>query len=325
MTEGVSEKLGAGLKTAETDAAELAQQLPRLIDCMRWGMTQIKGQDVYLGHGTDHLWDEMLQLAFGVLGLPLEAPGELLTAQLLAPERIELIEAIKLRVNQRVPVPYITHCAWFARLGFYIDERALIPRSPFAEIIQNDLSLWLDGRPPERILELCTGSGCIAIVCALHFPEAEVVATDISDDALAVAQINQQRFGQAVEFLQGDLFADAQGQFDLIIANPPYVTTADWQAAPLEFHHEPRLALEAGEDGLDCVRRILLGACDYLTEDGVLLVEVGDTQPYFEERFPSCPVQWIALEQGGSGIFAIGREDLKAYLETPEAESLKEN
>lgn len=311
-------------KTSLSDECQaLVAQLPRLVDVMRWGLTQMGQANVYYGHGTDNAWDEMLQLAFGALGLPLEAPQPLLTAQLLPQERALLIDLIQRRVQERTPVPYLTHIAWFARLPFYVDERVLVPRSPFAEVLMEGFGDWLpEGCEPDRILELCTGSGCIAIVCALQYPEAEVVATDISADALVVAQENIRRHGVVVELHPGDLFADAEGLFDVILANPPYVAEADWAAAPLEFHQEPKLGLVAGEDGLDIVRRILRDAPTYLTDSGLLMVEVGDSQAYFESAFPCCPVQWVPLERGGSGIFAIGAEDLRAYLDTEEGQRL---
>lgn len=303
--------------------AELASQLPRLVDIMRWGLTQMRQLNIYFGHGTDNAWDEMLQLAFGTLGLPLEAPPQLLEAQLLLHEREHLLMQVQRRVHERIPVPYLTNTAWFAQLPFFVDERVLVPRSPFAEVLTEGLAAWSPmGEAPERILELCTGSGCIGIVSALQYPDAEVHATDISEDALAVAAENVLRHGVSVELHAGDLFADVQGTFDVILANPPYVAEADWAAAPAEFHQEPKLGLTAGEDGLDIVRRILRLAPNYLTPSGVLMVEVGDSQAYFEAVFPSCPIQWVPLMQGGSGIFVITAQDLLAYLETEEAQQL---
>jgi ribosomal protein L3 glutamine methyltransferase len=309
--------------TTSTSLTELVGQLPRLGDIMRWGLTQMAQYKVFYGHGTDNAWDEMLQLAFGTLGLPLEAPPQLLDTHLLPAEREQLLQQIQRRVVERTPVPYLTNTAWFARLPFYVDERVLVPRSPFAEVLLEGLEAWIpSGEPPERLLELCTGSGCIAIVCALQYPGAEVVATDISEDALAVAQENVVRHGVDVDLHAGDLFADTQGPFDVILTNPPYVAEADWAAAPAEFHREPKIGLAAGEDGLDIVRRILSLAPSYLAPEGVLFVEVGDSQTYFERAFPSCPVQWVPLSQGGSGIFAIGAEDLRAYLDTEEGQQI---
>lgn len=303
--------------------AELASQLPRLIDIMRWGLTQMSASEVYFGHGTDNAWDEMLQLAFGTLGLPLEGPPQLLESQLLLSERETLLTQIQRRVQERVPVPYLTKTAWFARLPFFVDERVLVPRSPFAEVLIEGLAAWMPtGEEPERILELCTGSGCIGIVSALQYPDAEVHATDISEDALAVAAENVARHGVPVALHAGDLFADVEGTFDVILANPPYVAEADWAVAPAEFHREPKLGLTSGEDGLDIVRRILRLAPDYLSPNGILMVEVGDSQAYFEDAFPSCPLQWVPLVQGGSGIFVITAQNLLAYLETDEAQQL---
>lgn len=311
------------MNVAAVPIAEIAAQLPRLIDVMRWGLTQMNAAGVYYGHGTDNAWDDMLQLAFGTLGLPLEGPPHLLDAQLLLSEREQLLQQIQRRVVDRIPVPYLTNTAWFARLPFFVDERVLVPRSPFAEVLAADLTAWLPtGEAPERILELCTGSGCIAIVSALQYPDAQVHATDISADALAVAAENIARHGVDVSLHAGDLFADVTGTFDVILANPPYVAEADWAAAPPEFHQEPKLGLAAGEDGLDIVRRILSLAPTYLAPTGCLMVEVGDSQPYFEAAFPSCPVQWIPLTQGGSGIFVITAEDLLAYHDTDEGQQL---
>ncbi|MEJ2756573.1 MAG: 50S ribosomal protein L3 N(5)-glutamine methyltransferase [Gammaproteobacteria bacterium] len=246
------------------DTAEIIDVLPRLIDLMRWGMSEMHRAQVFVGHGTDNAWDDMLHLAFCALGLPLDVPSTLsstlLTATLLKAEREVLVSLIRRRVDERIPVPYLTRTAWFARLPFYIDKRALIPRSPFAEVVEAGFERYwnADTSPPNQILELCTGSGCIAILCALRYPDAHVVATDISEDALNVARINVARHRVPVTLTHGDLFASVTGRFDVIVANPPYVAEADWAVSPAEFHQEPKLALTAGEDGLELVRRILM-------------------------------------------------------------------
>jgi len=297
---------------------QIAAQLHTLRDYLRWGMTRLQDAGVYYGHGTDNAFDEVLALLLNRLHLPNEHWAELLDARLTTAERLQVLEALERRYQQRVPLPYIIGETWFAGLPFSVDERVLIPRSPIAELIEAGFEPWLGGRAPRRVLDLCTGGGCIGIACAMYLDEAEVVLSDISPDALAVAARNIERHALAerVRAQRSDLFAGLQGErFDLIVSNPPYVDARDMAELPAEYLHEPRLALAAGEDGLDIARRILREATEYLNDDGVLIVEVGNSWVALEEAFPTVPFLWLEFERGGDGVFLLTREQLLEHAD----------
>jgi ribosomal protein L3 glutamine methyltransferase len=295
---------------------QIAAQLQTLRDYVRWGMSQLQRAGVHYGHGTDNAFDEVLGLLLHSLHLPHEHWREMLDAKLTGDERLRLLDVLARRYEQRLPAPYITGEAWFAGYPFHVDERVLIPRSPIAELIEAGFEPWLGGRYPVRVLDLCCGGGCIGIACALYLEQTEVVLSDISSDALAVAADNIERHGMSerVRALRSDLF-DALGgeRFDVIVSNPPYVDARDMAALPAEYLHEPRLALAAGEDGLDIVRRILRGAPAHLSEDGILIVEVGNSWVALEEAFPAVPFLWLEFERGGDGVFLLTREQLVEY------------
>jgi ribosomal protein L3 glutamine methyltransferase len=239
-----------------------------------------------------------------------------LDARLLSHEKKRIIDFVKQRVEERKPLPYITNEAWFMEMPFYVDERVLIPRSPIAQLLETEFSPFLRSGPVGHILDLCTGSGCIGIACAYVFEEAEVDLIDISEDALEVARINieQHELEERVTPIHSDLFEAVKGmKYDLIVSNPPYVDQDDFETMPVEFQHEPELALTSGPDGLDITRRILREACDYLTDDGLLVVEVGNSEVHLMEQFPHVPLIWIDLPNGGNGVFAISAQELKQY------------
>lgn len=291
--------------TQESEAA--IAQLRTVRDMVRWGATQFTRAEVCFGHGQDNPWDEALALARHVVKLPPQLMDKAADAALLQSEREQLAMLFQRRITERCPSAYLTHEAWFAGLPFYVDHRVIVPRSPLAEYIESGFTPWLDPIPAPRILDLCTGSGCIAIACALAFPNSLVDAVDISPEALAVAHKNVQNYGlgHRVRLVQSDLFEQVSGRYDLIISNPPYVNAADMQALPTEFRHEPVLALAAGEDGLDIVRSILAKARSFLSESGILVVEVGDSEAALQMAFPEHPFLWLEFQRGGHGVFLL--------------------
>lgn len=269
---------------------------------------------VFLGHGTDNVWDEALQLTLPLLAIPFDAPREILQRVITEAELQQLRTALQQRVEKKIPVAYITQQAWFCGMPFYVDERVLIPRSPIGELIENGFAPWLS-KAPTRILDLCCGSACIAIACGEYFPDVEIHAADISTDALAVAAINVEQYHSAVRLVQSDMFSGLHGQrYDLIVCNPPYVDADDMAALPHEYRHEPELALASGIDGLDFTRQLLREAKDHLTDEGVLIVEVGNSAEALEQAFPRVPFVWLEFERGGDGVFLLTAEELLQYF-----------
>ncbi|EMW6872975.1 50S ribosomal protein L3 N(5)-glutamine methyltransferase [Providencia vermicola] len=291
---------------------EAVAELHTIQDILRWTMSRFNAANVYYGHGTDNAWDEALQLVLPTLYLPLDIPDELLTSRLTPTERHRIVERVLRRINERIPVAYLTNRSWFCGHEFYVDERVLIPRSPIGELINNHF-VGLLADEPQTILDMCTGSGCIAIACAYEFPEAEVDAVDISTDVLAVTEQNIANHGleHRVIPILSDLFRDMPDvKYDLIVTNPPYVDAEDMDDLPEEFRVEPELALAAGSDGLKLVRRILANAPRFLTEDGVLVCEVGNSMVHLIEQYPEIPFIWLEFEYGGDGVFMLTREQL---------------
>ncbi|MGI2170794.1 50S ribosomal protein L3 N(5)-glutamine methyltransferase [Shewanella sp. MF05960] len=293
---------------------EAVTELSTIGDMLRWAVSRFNDANIYYGHGTDNAWDEAIALVFHALHLPEEIGQQVILSNLTSSEKHKIVELIIRRVRERLPVPYLTNKARFAGLEFYVDERVLVPRSPIAEMINNHFSPWLYNKPVNRIMDLCTGSACIAIACAHAFENAEVDALDISEDALEVAQINIESLDvlERVFPIQSDLFsAIPKGpHYDLIVSNPPYVDAEDIGDMPDEYHHEPAIGLASGRDGLDLTKRILANAADYLTENGVLVVEVGNSMVHLIEQFPDVPFTWVDFEFGGDGVFVLTRDQL---------------
>ncbi|KHT22111.1 50S ribosomal protein L3 N(5)-glutamine methyltransferase [Pectobacterium carotovorum] len=291
---------------------EAVSELHTIQDMLRWAVSRFNAANVYYGHGTDNPWDEAIQLVLPSLYLPLDIPEDMYTSRLITSERQRIVERVIRRVNERIPVAYLTNKAWFCGLEFYVDERVLVPRSPIGELINNYFDEQLP-KTPNHILDLCTGSGCIAIACAQAFPEAEVDAVDISSDALAVTEQNIQQHGleYRVTPIRSDLFRDLPAiRYDLIVTNPPYVDEEDMFDLPQEFRFEPELGLAAGNDGLELVRRILACAPDYLSDDGVLICEVGNSMVHLIDQYPDIPFTWLEFDNGGDGVFMLTQSQL---------------
>ena len=291
--------------------------LRTLRDFLRFGASRFAAAGVFFGHGTTGAADEAAVLIGHVLHLDLPIAPEFLDAALTRGERAAVLALFEHRVTERLPAPYLTGEAWFAGLRFAVDPRVLIPRSPIAELIEHGFAPWFDDAPPARILDIGTGSGCIAIACAVAFPESRVDAVDISADALTVAQTNVSRYGleNRVRLLRSDLYAALPGErYDLIVSNPPYVPQAEYAQLPAEYRHEPAGALLSPDEGLEHPLRILRGAAEHLTECGVLVLEVGATWQALAERLPDWPLLWLELERGGEGVALIGRDELRQAL-----------
>ena len=306
---------------------EAAETLTTIRDFIRFGVTALRQYDAHLGQGTEDFFAESSALVLQTLSLDWNADPEILDAKLLASEKAEFLQLLERLINEKVPTSYLLNLAYFFNKPFYVDERVLIPRSPIAELIENrfapycldengemraaDNNLPVNTQPktPQRILDMCTGSGCIAIALAYAFPDSEVDATDISKEVLEVASINAEHHDKQyqVALLESDLFAKipAENQYDLIVSNPPYVDAEDMADLPDEFRHEPELALAAGQDGLDLVRKMLAQAADYLTEDGLIVIEVGNSEWAMKQNFNTIDFHWLKFQKGGSGIFAL--------------------
>lgn len=296
----------------EIQACAVVEDLATIQDMMRWAYSYFNASDLYYGHGYDNAWDEAQQLVLAALYLPADVPEAMYQSRLTLVEKERVIHLIETRLGTRQPVAYLTNSAWFCGNEFYVDERTIVPRSPIGELIMQKFAGLID-HEPKRILDMCTGSGCIAIACAQQFLEAEVDAVDLSLDALDVAQINIERHGLAERVfpISSDLFNDIpQDKYDLIVTNPPYVDEEDLDDMPQEFHFEPEMSLGSGADGLDITKRILAQAADYLTDNGVLVCEVGNSMVHLIEQFPTVPFNWIEFKNGGLGVFSLTRAQL---------------
>jgi ribosomal protein L3 glutamine methyltransferase len=289
--------------------------LRSLRDFIRWGASRFNQAGLVFGHGTDNAIDEAATLVLHALHLPSELHPDWLDGRLTPVERTAVTELLERRIRERKPAAYLTREARFAGLDFYVDERVLVPRSPIAELIEAGFAPWL-AREPARILDLCTGSGCIAIACAYRFPEAEVDATDVSADALAVAAVNRERhhLEHRLRLIEADVYNGLDGAgYDLIVSNPPYVDAGEMAALPAEYRAEPAGGLAAGDDGLEVVRRILAGAAARLSPEGVIIVEVGNSAPVLATAYPEVPFLWLDFERGGDGVFLLNAEEVRTH------------
>ena len=287
--------------------ADVAAELHTIIDLIRYGASRFNAAGLTFGHSYDNALDEASHLVLHTLHLPPDLGPAYGQARVTAPEKAQVLALFERRVNERIPVAYLTGEAWFAGLSFKSDARALVPRSPIAELIEAGFEPWLGGREVNRALDLCTGSGCIAIAMGHYHPDWQVDGVDISDDALALAAENKTRLhADNVQLVKSDLFAGLTGRhYDLIVTNPPYVTNDETDALPKEYSFEPELGLRAGDDGLDLVLKILRDAPLHLSQDGLLICEVGESEHALVKLLPDVDFAWIEFKVGQMGIFAV--------------------
>ncbi len=299
--------------TIDLAQQEAIAELHTVMDWIRWGTSRFHEANLAHGHGIDSAWDEAVALVMHAIHFPPEVPATLGNARLTTRERQEVVALLQRRIKERRPAAYLIGEAWFAGQPFLVDERVLIPRSPIAEWIEKGFSPWLADREVRGILDIGTGSGCIAIACAQAFPTASVDAVDLSEDALAVAALNVARYGleEQVSLYRSDVYTALEGsRYDLIVTNPPYVPTAEVAELPAEYHHEPVLGLAAGVDGLAVALRILQGAARHLTNDGILVMEVGDSDQTLADRLPQVPFLWLDFQRGGGGVLLLTADQL---------------
>lgn len=295
-----------------------SEKLVSISDWIRFAYSQFRAAEVFCGHGYGDQWDESVGLVLQSLSLPWDFDQSLWSSRLTDSEAKLIAQRIERRVVDRVPLAYLTGEAWFCELPFKVDERVLVPRSPIAELIQSGFEPWL-AQEPQRVLDLCTGSGCIGIACAYEFLDANVVLSDVSEDAIAVAEQNVTRhdLNDRVQIVRSDVFSEMDDaehlKFDLIVSNPPYVDAEDIASMPQEYHAEPALGLGSGDDGLDITRQILKNAARFLNPGGLLVIEVGNSWVALEQAYADFPFTWVDFERGGHGVCVISYDELNNY------------
>ncbi len=294
--------------------ARAIEELRSAEDFVRWGAQRFSESGLHFGHGTDNALDEARWLVLHALHLNLQSPTDLSSLDLSQRQREAIAAIIERRISSRKPAAYLTGEAWFTGLKFQVDERVLVPRSPIAEWIERAFEPFVSAERVSRILDLGTGSGCIAVALAFAFPEAEVDASDLSPAALEVARLNVEAHGlvERIRLIQSDAFDELSPEYDLIVSNPPYVPETSFERLPEEYRHEPEDGLAAGPDGLDVIDKIIRDAPRYLSDKGLLVVEVGEAREALERRYPRLPFLWLEMSRGGDDVFALTRSELKA-------------
>ncbi|WP_445083181.1 50S ribosomal protein L3 N(5)-glutamine methyltransferase [Candidatus Nitrotoga sp. HW29] len=289
-------------------------ELQTVRDWLRFTVSAFNEAKLSFGHGSANAYDEAAYLILHTLHLPLDTLDPFLDARLIADEKKVLLELLKQRIDERIPVAYLTHEAWLGEFSFYVDERVIVPRSFIAELIREQFTPWIDEtKTVTHVLDLCTGSSCLAILATHAFPDAIVDAVDISPAALEVAQRNVSDYGleDRINLIKSDIFSNLAGkQYDVIISNPPYVDALSMTALPPEYRHEPQLALGSGADGLDATRKILKHAANHLNKNGLLVVEIGHNRLTLETAYPNLPFTWLEVAAGNEFVFMLRREDL---------------
>ncbi len=292
------------------------EELKTIKDFIRWGVSRFNKADLYYGHGMSSALDEVVYLSLFALNLPHDFSENYFDCALSAEEKQAVYQLLTRRIEEKLPASYLTGEAWFAGLPFVVNENVLVPRSPIAELIEKRFEPWVEAEKVENILDLCCGSGCIGIASAYAFDWAYVDMVDISAQAIDVAEENIQRhqLEDRVTVIASDLFENVPPRhYDIIVSNPPYVDAEDMADLPDEYLHEPALGLEAGDDGLDLVIPMLKQAREYLTDQGILVVEVGNSQVALQAAYPNVPFLWLDFERGGSGIFMLSAEQLDEF------------
>lgn len=294
--------------------SEASASLKTVRDCLRFAVSRFNGAELFFGHGSENAYDEAAYLILHTLNLPLDRLDPFLDARLTQSELYDVLDIIERRTEQRIPAAYLTNQAWLGDMSFYVDERVIVPRSFIAELLRDQLFPWVEN--PEEVgtvLDMCTGSGCLAILAAHAFPNAHVDAIDLSADALDVAQYNVSDYGleDRITLIESDMFAKLQGKkYDLIISNPPYVDAESVAALPQEYKYEPEQALGSGTDGLNATRVILEQAAEHLNDNGILVVEIGHNRDALEAAFPKLPFTWLDVSAGNEFVFLLHRNDL---------------
>ena len=293
---------------------ETIQELRTVRDLLRYAVSRFNAAQLFFGHGTGNAWDEAVYLILHTLNLPLDRLEPFLDAHLLAEERRAVLDIIERRTRERLPSAYLTQEAWLGEYRFYVDERVIVPRSFIAELLEEQLAPWVDDPwSIENALDLCTGSGCLAILAALNFPNARVDAVDLSPDALAGARrnVDDYELEGRLQLLQSDLFSGLEGRrYDLIISNPPYVNAESMAALPPEYKREPQIALAGGDDGLSLVRNIIDQAGNHLKPGGLLIVEIGHNRDVLEASYPDLPFTWLETSVGNQFVFLLREDEL---------------